>query len=199
MLADQHGNVVHLGERDCSIQRRHQKLIEESPCPVMTAGAAPEDGRGRGAGPRRRSAMSAPGRSSSCWTRTEFLLHGDEHPHPGRAPGDRDGDRADLVKEQIASPRARSSSFQQEDIRLTGHAIECRINAEDPEPQFHALPGRRSPVTTCPAAPACGWTPTSTRLHHPAVLRHPAGQADRARPQPGRRRSAACAGPWMSS
>ena len=94
IFGDRHGNHVHLGERDCSAQRRHQKLVEESPSPVLTSarrdeicGAAVRLARGVGYGERRyRRIHLRPGRGA-------LLLHRDEYAHPGRAPGDRDGDR----------------------------------------------------------------------------------------------------------
>ena len=141
MLADAHGNVIHLGERDCTIQRRHQKLVEETPSPAVDAelrgriGAiAVEAARAVGL-PLRRDDRG-PARSGR-----RLLLHGDEHAHPGRAHRHGDGTGLDLVREQVLIAAGEPLWLSQEDVRLTGHAIECRINAEDPSSGF--LPDAR--------------------------------------------------------
>jgi len=136
ILCDQYGNCVHLGERECSIQRRHQKVIEESPSPIMT----PELRKEMGA-----AAVSVGEKSGYVGAGTvEFLVDEDrtfyflevntrlqvEHPVTEMVTG------LDLVKEQIRIAEGNKLPFRQEDITQTGHAIECRIYAEDPEEGF---------------------------------------------------------------
>ncbi len=142
IMADQHGNVVHLGERDCSIQRRHQKLIEESPCPVMTPDLRGKMGQ--------TAVLAAQSIGYVGAGTVEFLLDKDrnfyfmemntriqvEHPVTEMVTG------LDLVKEQIAVAAGAKLSFREKDIRLEGHAIECRINAEDPSRNFMPFPGQ---------------------------------------------------------
>lgn len=136
VLGDEHGHVVHLGERECSIQRRHQKLLEESPSPAV------------GADLRQRlceAAVSGARSIGYCSAGTmEFLLDGDgnfyflemnkriqvEHPVSESVSG------IDLVAEQIRIAWGEELGYDQHSIALTGHAIECRINAEDPERNF---------------------------------------------------------------
>ena len=141
LLGDRHGNVVHLGERDCSMQRRHQKLIEESPSPAVDA-----DLRKRLGDTAVRGAQSVGYDSAGTM---EFLLDDDgqfyfmemntrvqvEHPVSELVTG------VDIVKEQIAVAAGEKLSVRQEDIRFTGHAIEVRINAEDPAHDFRPSPG----------------------------------------------------------
>ena len=141
VLGDKHGNVIHLGERDCSIQRRHQKLIEEAPCPLLT----PELRERMGACAV--AAAKAVGYSSAGTT--EYLLDTDgsfyfmemntrvqvEHPVTEMVTG------VDIIKEQINSAAGLPLRYQQSDIKISGHAIECRINAEDPE-KFTPFPGK---------------------------------------------------------
>ena len=142
ILADKFGNVVQLGERDCSIQRRHQKLLEESPCVAIT----PELRKKMGdAAVRAARAVNY----ESAGT-IEFLLdqNGEfyfmemntriqvEHPVTEMVTG------MDLVKEQIRIAAGEPLPFIQKDVILRGHAIECRINAENPEKNFMPCPGK---------------------------------------------------------
>ena len=142
ILADQHGNVVSLGERDCSIQRRHQKLIEESPS------AALDEKLRKEMGAVAVKAAKAAGYESAGTI--EFLLDKNkkfyfmemntriqvEHPVTEMVTG------LDLIKEQIHIANGEKLSFKQKDIVLKGHAIECRINAENPDKNFMPCPGK---------------------------------------------------------
>ena len=142
IFADQHGNCVHLGERECSIQRRHQKLIEESPSPVVT----PEDRTM--IGELAVKAAKAAGYSSAGTV--EFLRGSDgsyyfmevnarlqvEHPVTEMVTG------IDLVRTMIEVAAGARLPFTQDDIQLRGHSIECRIIAEDPARNFMPSPGR---------------------------------------------------------
>lgn len=140
IMGDEHGNYIHVGERDCSIQRRHQKLIEESPCPVFNEQQRQQIGEAA------LKLIREVGYSSLGTV--EFLFNEDgsfyfmevntriqvEHPVSELTSG------LDLVKEQILIAMGNKISYKQEDIKLRGHAIECRINAEDPE-TFVPSPG----------------------------------------------------------
>ena len=142
ILADQYGNVVHLGERDCSIQRRHQKLIEEAPSPAIDAKTRKEMGD---AAVRAAKAINYEG-AGTC----EFLLDNDgkwyfmemntriqvEHCVTEMISN------VDLVREQIMIAAGEKLDFTQDEIILRGHAIECRINAENPEKDFMPNPGQ---------------------------------------------------------
>lgn len=142
ILGDSYGNVVHLGERDCSIQRRHQKLIEEAPSPAIDAKTRKEMGE---AAVRAAKAINYEGAGT-----IEFLL-------------DKDGkwyfmemntrvqvehcvtemiSNIDIVREQILVAAGEKLDFTQDEIMLRGHAIECRINAENPEKDFMPCPGK---------------------------------------------------------
>jgi acetyl-CoA carboxylase, biotin carboxylase subunit len=141
ILADKHGNVIHLGERDCSIQRRHQKLIEEAPCPVLTPALRKKMGEC--------AVAAAKAVNYSSVGTMEFLLDQQgnfyfmemntrvqvEHPVTEMVTG------IDIVKEQIRSAAGLPLRFRQEDIKISGHSIECRINAEHPF-KFTPSPGK---------------------------------------------------------
>jgi len=143
VLGDSHGNVVHLGERDCSVQRRYQKLIEESPSPVIDA-AMRERLAGYAVALARRVDYQGAGTVEFVYdedTRDAYFLEMNtriqvEHPVTEMVTGH------DLVAEQIRVAGGERLSFLQEDVTLRGHAIECRINAENPERNFAPGPGR---------------------------------------------------------
>ncbi len=142
LLADEHGNVVHLGERECSLQRKNQKVLEESPSPIMT----PELRERMGSAAVAAAKVSGYQNAGTI----EFLVDKDrnfyfmemntriqvEHPVTELVTG------IDLVKAQIRIAAGEKLWFTQDDVKLTGHAIECRINAEDPRHNFRPCPGR---------------------------------------------------------
>ena len=142
IMADNHGNVVALGERDCSVQRNHQKMIEESPSPALTPETRAEMNRC--------AVLAAKTVGYTNAGTVEFLVDSDgsfyfmemntriqvEHGVTEMATG------TDLIIEQIRVAQGEELSFTQEDIRPVGHAIECRINAEIPERGFMPCPGK---------------------------------------------------------
>jgi acetyl-CoA carboxylase biotin carboxylase subunit len=144
ILADNYGNVVHLGERDCSIQRRHQKLLEEAPSPFLTPAL-----RARMGDAAVKAAKSINYRGVGT---VEFLVDKNgkfyfmemntriqvEHPVTEMITG------IDLISEQIRVAQGERLRFKQGDIVIKGHAIECRINAEDPKHNFRPNPGKIS-------------------------------------------------------
>jgi pyruvate carboxylase subunit A len=141
VLADAKGNIIYVGERECSIQRRHQKVIEEAPSPAMTEELRKKMGS---AAVRAASAIDYVNAGT-----VEFIYSGGkfyflemntrlqvEHPITEMITG------IDLVKEQLKIAMGEELSYSQEDIKINGHAIECRINAEDPLKDFAPAPGR---------------------------------------------------------
>ena len=140
VLGDTHGNYVHLGERECSVQRRHQKLFEEAPSPALTEAQRAEIGH---------IAAEATGKMGYLGAGTMEFLYQEgkfyfiemntrlqvEHPITEAITG------VDLVREQIRVAAGHPLSFTQDDVTFTGHAIECRINAEHPE-TFMPTPGK---------------------------------------------------------
>jgi acetyl-CoA carboxylase biotin carboxylase subunit len=143
IMGDCQGNIVHLGERDCSLQRRYQKMIEEAPSPVVSA-----EVRTRMSEAAIKIARAIQYENAGT---VEFILDQDsgqfyflemntriqvEHPVTEMTT------RADLVKEQIRVASGLPLSFSQSEVRISGHAIECRINAESPREGFRPFPGR---------------------------------------------------------
>lgn len=142
ILADKHGNVVHLGERDCSVQRRRQKLVEEAPCPILSPQIRQRMGE---------AAVRAAKAVNYCGAGTlEFLLDRDgnfyfmemntriqvEHPVTEMVTG------IDLIKEMIKVAEGTPLPFTQEQVQFDGWSIECRINAENPDRNFLPSPGQ---------------------------------------------------------
>ncbi len=146
IFGDAHGHVLALGERDCSIQRRHQKIVEETPSPGLLAGSRRRRCTTPRAGPPRRSATSARARWSSCSPGGPLLLPGDEHPAPGGAPGHRAGHGPDLVALQVAVAEGRPLEAPADAPR--GHAIEVRLYAEDPAAGWQPQSGRLTASTS---------------------------------------------------
>jgi acetyl-CoA carboxylase biotin carboxylase subunit len=146
ILADKYGNVIHLGERDCSIQRNHQKVIEESPSIAIDDALRKKMG-----------AVAVKAAKAAHYENAgtiEFLLDktGEfyfmemntriqvEHPVTEMVTG------IDLIKEQIRIAAGEKLAYKQKDVQVRGHAIECRINAEDPEKKFRPSPGKITQV-----------------------------------------------------
>jgi len=141
ILGDEHGNIIHLGERDCSLQRRNQKLLEEAPSSFLN-----EEMRKRMGEVAVKAAQAAGYYSAGT---VEFLVDNNhnfyfiemntriqvEHPVTEMVTG------VDIVKEQIRIAAGEHLSYTQEDIKINGHAMECRINAEDPDNDFRPSPG----------------------------------------------------------
>lgn len=142
ILADEYGNIIHLGERECSMQRKNQKVLEEAPSNVLT-----EELREKMGEIAKRAALAVDYKNAGT---IEFLFDKDnnfyfmemntriqvEHPITEMITG------IDIVKEQIRIASGEKLRFTQDDIKLKGHAIECRVNAEDPDHNFRPCPGR---------------------------------------------------------
>ncbi|GAB4311981.1 MAG: acetyl-CoA carboxylase biotin carboxylase subunit [Bacteroidales bacterium] len=147
VLADSHGNVIHLFERECSVQRRHQKVVEETPSPLMTPEVRAEMGQHAVAAARAADYVGA--------GTIEFIVDDDlnyyflemntrlqvEHPITERVVG------IDLVREQINIANGNPLTYKQEELSQNGHAIECRIYAEDPDNNFMPSPGMIRHIT----------------------------------------------------
>lgn len=140
VMADQHGNAVHFGDRDCSMQRRHQKVIEEAPAPGIDSSLQKEMGD-RCAEACRKIGYRGAGTFEFLYRDDEFFFIEMntriqvEHPVTEQITG------VDLLKEQIKVAAGERLSLSQEEVKFTGHAIECRINAEDPD-TFTPSPGK---------------------------------------------------------
>jgi acetyl-CoA carboxylase biotin carboxylase subunit len=144
VLSDSYGNVIHLGERECSIQRRHQKLLEEAPSPALTPALREKMGAA--------AVLAAKSINYVGAGTVEFLVDQSgnfyfmemntriqvEHPVTEMITG------LDLIAEQIRIAQGERLNIRQADVILRGHAIECRINAEDPDHNFRPNPGRIS-------------------------------------------------------
>ncbi|WP_084963784.1 acetyl-CoA carboxylase biotin carboxylase subunit [Thermoactinospora rubra] len=142
LLGDEHGTVLHLGERDCSLQRRNQKLVEEAPSPVLPDGVRAALGEYAVAGARHvgytgagtmEFLVDAAGRATFMEINARIQV---EHPVTEMLTG------VDIVREQIRVAAGEPLSFTQDQVELAGAAIECRVNAEDPDAGFRPTPGR---------------------------------------------------------
>lgn len=140
VMADMHGNVVHFGERDCSLQRRHQKLVEEAGSPVLTAGERDALGAQVTKGLRQLGYRNA-GTLEFLWQDGQFAFIEMNTRLQVEHPVTEMVCNVDLVKEQLRVAAGEPLGYTQADIRFSGHAIECRITAEDPE-TFAPNPGR---------------------------------------------------------
>jgi len=140
VLADEHGSAIHLGERDCSLQRRHQKVVEEAPAPGISEKVRSRIGE-RCAEACRRIGYRGAGTFEFLYERGEFYFIEMntriqvEHPATEMVTG------VDIVKQQLLVASGEKLAYRQKDIEMRGHAMECRINAEDPR-TFMPSPGR---------------------------------------------------------
>lgn len=148
VVADSFGNVVHLGERDCSIQRRHQKLVEEAPSPAVDEVTRKKLGEA--------AVQAAKAANYEGVGTIEFLLDKDKNFYFMEMNTRLQVEHGitemitnvDIVREQINIAAGNPLSFKQEDIKINGHAIECRINAEDPDRNFLPAPGEINGLIT---------------------------------------------------
>jgi acetyl-CoA carboxylase biotin carboxylase subunit len=140
IAADSHGNVIHLGERDCSIQRRHQKLLEEAPSPALTPEARAAIGQTTADAIRRLGYLGV-GTVEYLYDAGQFYFIEMNTRLQVEHPVTEMITRVDLVREQLRIAQGLPLSLKQEQVTFVGHAIECRINAEDPQ-TFAPSPGR---------------------------------------------------------
>ena len=184
ILADAHGNVIHLGERDCSVQRRHQKVVEKFYRPRCRTTARGDRAAYRRCGQIPRIPLGWDGRIPVSGRRV--LLHRNEHP-AAEHPVTEMITGLDLVEHQIRVAAGEKLSVRQEDVKFDGHAFELRVNAEHPF-NFMPSPGWSPPTTrragsvskstvTCSPVTACRRTTTVWRANHCKGLRSGANQA----------------------
>jgi propionyl-CoA carboxylase alpha chain len=142
VLGDKQGNVIHLGERECSIQRRNQKVVEEAPSPLLDAATRKKDGRAGGrAGEGRRLRQRRHG-GIRRRPGQELLFPGDEYAAAGRASGDRDSSPARSGRADDPRRAGEPLKIKQADVKLNGWAVESRVYAEDPYRGFLPSTGR---------------------------------------------------------
>ena len=196
VLGDGKGNAIHLGERDCSLQRRHQKVWEEGPSPALNlemreriggvVAKAMQDLQYAGAGTI--EFLYEDGEFYFIEMNTRIQV---EHPVTEMITG------IDLVNEQIRIAAGAPLSFKQSDVKIEGHAIECRVNAEHPS-TFRPSPGR-SATSTRPAASACASIRRPTRATASRRITTRSWASSSSMAAPATSASCACVGPWTSS
>ena len=182
VFGDGKGKAVHLGERDCSLQRRHQKVMEEAPSPAIDAKTRAKIGR-TCADAVAKIAYAGAGTIEFLYENGEFYFIEMNTRLQVEHPVTEAIYDVDLVQEQIRVAAGLPMSFTQAELEPAGHAIECRINAEK-LPQFQPSPGRISTYYAPGGLGRAHGQRHLRRLHHPALLRQPDRQADRARAHP---------------